>query len=135
MTPSRVFTVTAFCLFAVSSAGAQSSLVDLSTPMTGKSAYVFNHDGTPVELGARNAAKPQPVAHPAAEEATWGGAAAIDESQAQAQAMAAGGRTVGQRRRSGGATLVVINSGRGADEKKARPQRKAGFRIGRRGRR
>lgn len=132
MTPSRVCTVAAFCLIAVSPAGAQSSLIDLSAPMTGKSAYVFNQDGTPVELGVREVAKPQPVAQPATEEATWGGAAAIDESQAQAQAMAAGSRTAGQRRRSGGATLIVVNNGRRAEEKKARPQRKAGFRIGRR---
>ena len=33
------------------SAHAQSSFVDLSTPMTGKSIYVFDADGTPVERG------------------------------------------------------------------------------------
>jgi hypothetical protein len=33
------------------SAHAQSSFVDLSTPMTGKSIYVFHADGTPVERG------------------------------------------------------------------------------------
>jgi hypothetical protein len=32
-------------------AHAQSSFVDLSTPMTGTATYVFNADGTPVERG------------------------------------------------------------------------------------
>src|SRR5258708_27809416 len=36
----------------IAPANAESSLLDFSKPMTGKSRFVFNSDGTPVEFGA-----------------------------------------------------------------------------------
>ena len=125
---SHFLAVAAFSVLAAS-AHAQSNYIDLSKPMTGKSAYVFNHDGTPVELGARAAENPQPKAPPAADQATWTGAAAVQEPPAESVAMA--GRQRVERRR-GGTTLVAVGASRQAEEKKARPQQKTRTRIGRR---
>jgi hypothetical protein len=52
---------TGFAGAPLSGAHAQ-GIVDLSKPQTGKSRFVLNSDMTPADLGARQAAKPAPVA-------------------------------------------------------------------------
>jgi hypothetical protein len=55
---------TAFSATTLPGASAQ-SIVDLSTPQTGKSRYVLNPDLTPADLGSREPRMPAPVAAPA----------------------------------------------------------------------
>ena len=55
-----VFCVVASVCGAVLDANAQSALVDLSKPQTGKSRYVLNSDMSPATLGSVEA-KPEPV--------------------------------------------------------------------------
>ena len=52
MRPWQFFSSLVLMLLAPAwAAEAQSSFIDLSTPMTGKASYVFHADGTPVERG------------------------------------------------------------------------------------
>lgn len=64
----RITTIAASLLVlgAGGSAHAQSAMIDLSKPMTGKSNYVFNVDGAPVELGVHKVAKPETAPAPSA---------------------------------------------------------------------
>jgi hypothetical protein len=49
-----VFAAIGTLAFSTPAIFAQSSYVDLSTPMTGKSRFMFNVDGTPAEMGVRS---------------------------------------------------------------------------------
>jgi hypothetical protein len=50
----------------IAPAQAQSSLLDFSKPMTGKSRYVHHSDGTPVDMGAPARTATQPAHQPGA---------------------------------------------------------------------
>ena len=105
---------------------AQSSFIDLSKPMTGKSEYVFNVDGTPVDLGVpliRPEPKPEPRASSEA-------SAAPRAVAARAPVAACGGSQPGARscatQQSRVPVVVVTHADR--DRRPAR----SGFRFGRR---
>lgn len=51
MRPWKLFPLVVLLLTPAWTAQAESALVDLSTPMTGKATYVFLADGTPAERG------------------------------------------------------------------------------------
>jgi hypothetical protein len=57
MQPALLCLLSALLLASSPQAGAQ-TYYDFSTPMTGKSKYVFNVDGTPVDLGPGSAVPP-----------------------------------------------------------------------------
>jgi hypothetical protein len=60
----RIAIVVAILAACSMSAGAESSLVDFSKPMSGKSRFAVNSDGSPLELGPSKQAAP--AAAPAA---------------------------------------------------------------------
>lgn len=132
----RLLAAAVLCAAFAQSAAAQSNVHDLSKPMTGKSRYVFNHDGTPAELGVKGPPAPGGVvALPQnAASGAWAGAAPVQESGG---ASVPAGQTAGRSATSRSAGTVVLISGRGAAAvpEKAQPRRALPVRIGRRGRR
>jgi hypothetical protein len=60
---TRIVVAILICMWALPAA-AESSVLDFSRPMTGKSRHAINSDGSPLELGAPAQVEPDPILQP-----------------------------------------------------------------------